>query len=127
MQIIEGGRAAMAGLAVHNRGWCCGSCLNWLSGTDPNDPAAAAAAPGSPQHAAAMYLDPNAAQHAASQHNGGPHVAPRGVQWDPALQQASAQHAPTTADGYPVPAVVPVNTLQQSNSLLRRKSGIPEV
>ena len=104
----------MAGQAVRHRGSCCGGCLGWLSGTDPDDPSGAGA---SPHHAAAMYLDPNAAQHAPSQAHG--------VRWDPALQQAPAQQAATAAHGYPVPAVVPVNSLQHTNSLQRRKNGIP--
>jgi len=125
-QIISGGRDLTAGLAVRNRGWCCGGCLGWISGTDPNDPAALA---GPPQHAAAaMYLDPNAAQHAqtaSQQQAGGPPYSPARVQWDPALQQPPAQQALRPGGGYAVPAVVPVNSLQHSNSLLRRKSGIP--
>ena len=122
VQIISGGRDMIAGLAVRNRGWCCGSCLGWISGTDPNDPAALSGPP--QQAAAAMYVDPNAAQHMASQHHGGAHALSR-VQWDLALQQPPAQQALRPGDAYPVPAVVPVNSLQQSNSLLRRKSGIP--
>ena len=122
LQIISGGRNMIAGLAVRNRGWCCGSCLGWISGTDPNDPAALAGPPQS--MAAGMYIDPNAAPQTASQHAAGPYWPPR-VQWDPALQQPAAQQALLSRDPYSVPAVVPVNSLQHSNSLLRRKSGIP--
>ncbi len=72
--------------------------------------------------AATLLHDYKAAHNSAQQQNGSGHAR---VQWDPAVLQAPPQQ-PDPTHGYVVPTVIPVNSLQHTNSLQHRKSGIPD-